>query len=74
MRESIARNRFMAAHTQEEALRRMDLQSLLCLDAIGTVNSFPWIFTNAGTLAESCAHWAFIAHPELRVDDDFWSN
>ena len=66
-----ARNRFMKA-SKEKALQHMEYQAVRCLDAVATVNEWPWVFTNAGALAESCAHWAFIAHPELRVDDDFW--
>jgi hypothetical protein len=71
---SIARDRFIAA-THDEAITRMEHQSALALDAVATVNAFPYIYTNAGVLAEACAHWAFIAYPELRADDDtFWSD
>lgn len=66
-----ARNRFMHA-TTEQAIERMEFQSMMCLDQIATVNSFPYIYTNAAVLAEACAHWAFIARPDLRVDDEFW--
>lgn len=69
----IARDRFMGA-TFEQAIERMRIQSDATLDAVSTVNNFPWIYTNAGVLAEACAHWAFIAHPELRDESDtFWS-
>jgi hypothetical protein len=70
-RSTHARNRFM--HTnRKQALDHMNFQSTMCFDQIATVNEWPWLYTNAGVLAEACAHWAFIAHPELRVDDDFW--
>jgi hypothetical protein len=67
-----ARNRFIACHSKDEAIRRMEYQSVLCLDQVAAVNEWPWIYTNAGVLAEAAAHWAFIAHPELRVNDSFW--
>lgn len=70
---TIARNRFMAA-TPEQALDRMHIQSYAALEAVNTVNNFSWVYTNAGVLAEACAHWAFTAHPELRAEDDtFWN-
>lgn len=62
------RDRFMAANVAE-ANERLALQSNLALDAIGTVCAFPWIYTNAGCLAEAATHWAFVANPELRVND-----
>jgi hypothetical protein len=70
-RSTMARNRFIAA-TPTQAIERMEIQSIRCLDQVAAVNGWPWMFTNAGVLAEACAHWAFIAHPELRVDDNFW--
>jgi hypothetical protein len=72
-RPTQARNRFIRA-TQKTALDFMEYQSVMCLDQVATVNEYPWIYTNAGVLAEACAHWAFIAHPELRVNDDFWES
>ena len=66
-----ARDRFMHA-TKEQAIERMKYQSMMCMDQVNTVRNFPYIYTNASVLAESCAHWAFIAQPELRVDDNFW--
>lgn len=62
------RDRFFSADSFE-ALTRLEVQSNMALDAIETVNAFPWIYTNAGVLAEAAAHWAFTAHPHLRVDD-----
>jgi hypothetical protein len=70
-RSTHARNRFMHAN-KETALRHTAYQSVMCLDQIAAVNEWPWLYTNAGVLAEACAHWAFIAHPELRVNDSFW--
>lgn len=67
----IARNRFMAT-TREQALERLEIQSDLACTLIDTVKCFPWTYTNAGCVAEAAAHWAFIAYPELRVDDTFW--
>ena len=65
-----ARNRFLAA-TREQALERLAIQSGVVSDAIATVNNFPWIYTNAGVSAEAAAHWAFVAYPELRVEDEY---
>lgn len=65
-----ARNRFMGA-TFEQAIERMRIQSDAALEQVATVRNFPWIYTNAGVLAEACAHWAFTAYPELRVDDEY---
>lgn len=72
-RSTTARNRFMYAD-RATAKRHMDYQSTMCLDQIATVNEYPWIYTNASVLAESCAHWAFIARPDLRIDDNFWES
>lgn len=66
----IARNRFIHADVPT-AIARCEIQSNLAVDAIETVKAFPWIYTNAGCLAEAAAHWAFTAHPELRVDDEY---
>jgi hypothetical protein len=62
------------AASKEQALERMEYQSVMCLDQVAAVNEWPWIYTNAQVLAEACAHWAFAAYPELRVNDDFWQN
>jgi hypothetical protein len=70
-RSSVARNRFVRVD-RETALNYMEKQSTFCLDQVAAVREWPWMYTNAGVLAEACAHWAFIAHPELRVDDNFW--
>jgi hypothetical protein len=69
MEQSMHRDRFIAA-TQDQALDRLAIQSNLAVDAMFTVAAFPYIFTNAGPLAEAAAHWAFVADPSLRVDDD----
>jgi len=66
----IARNRFLAA-TPDEAQKRMWVQSLLTLDAVATIRAFPWVYTNAGVLAEACAHWAMTFDPSLRIDDEY---
>ena len=70
-RPTHARNRFVRV-TKEQAHQYMEIQSGACLEQIASVNSFPWLYTNAGVLAEACAHWAFIARPDLRDNDDFW--
>lgn len=47
MSATIARNRFISA-TVEQAIERMRIQSDATLDAVATMNNFPWIYTNAG--------------------------
>lgn len=66
----IARNRFTAA-TPEQGANRLEIQANLAVDAMETVKAFPWVYTNAGYLAEAAAHWAFIVDPSLRVDDNY---
>ena len=64
------RDRFIAARSKADARRKLRTMRTRACDAIQTVKAFPWIYTNAGCLAEAAAHWAFTAFPSLRVDDD----
>lgn len=64
------RDRFMAAPSKAIARRRLRIQRARLVEAFGALRDWPWIYTNAGVLAEAAAHWAFVAFPDLRVDDD----
>lgn len=63
-----ARNRFinLIGKKAEDAL---EVQSNIAVDC--ALSSFSVDRMGAAIRAEAAAHWAFVLHPELRVDDDY---